>query len=122
MKKDEIRFIVMYTISDENTRSKFLEGLKSEFNLNEDDMLNESSYAISSSSVSDVIDSLYKILHNLNATQFDKDDFVDLYCTGSMDNKYLKKDFMIRKNIYPKIFNEREKSQDGIWSCMYHKF
>ncbi len=114
MKKKEISFIVMYTFKDDGIRDNFLDGIKSKFKLTtESDELDKSSYALPSGKVSDIINGLYDVLKTLDQKKFKEDDFVDLYYAGLMDNNKQKQDLIIRKNVYPEVYNKHCSKQEN---------
>lgn len=128
---DYTPFIVMYTIgkSRSNARNKFHELFVKKFKIDEEeDWLNESTYAVynfneSCNPIYMITSIIYDMERIYNLCLDKKEDFVDIYYSGSLTGDKKNSEMIIRKNIYPKEYMKCKLIRDAIrkWHSRFNK-
>ena len=79
------KYLIGYTISDDDTREKFKEMLGKKFQ-DQPEWINESMFKLDSGDLQDVVGKLKKIFDEVKRMSFDHDDFIKLYYAARLED------------------------------------
>lgn len=79
------KYLIGYTISDDNTRKKFKEMLGRKFQ-DQSEWINESMFKLDSGDLQDVVGKLKEIFDEVKGMVFSQDDFIKLYYAARLED------------------------------------
>ena len=79
------KYLIGYTISDDDTREKFKEMLGKKFQ-DQSEWINESMFKLDSGDLQDVVGKLKEIFDEVKRMKFGHDDFIKLYYAARLED------------------------------------
>lgn len=81
------KYLIGYTISDDNTRKKFKEVLGRKFQ-DQSEWINESMFKLDSGDLQDVVGKLKEIFDEVKRMKFGHDNFIKLYYAARLEDYF----------------------------------